>query len=404
MSKLLIEALENEIIKEGNGSSKKKMLKKEYEKALEEAGFDLSRIFKTKDGRYKTKSPKQICKTHYFDVLKSLYDYYYGDKELTFEECYQKWLVTYANRVDCDGRSYGTYSRYISDYRRFIEGTRFEKKVITKMKASDIHNFCESIPGSGEEYSVQTIKNLKTITNYVFDWAVNNDIVPYNVSRQVNLKDLNFRDEDNYEEIYSDEERKKLLKVVLNHPEDVIARMFVILFCMPLRLGEVRSIKWSDVDFENHTVYIHREVVKNKKTTEKFRKTICKNHTKGKRKKCNRYIPLSKTAEDLFRREYELRTNANEDSFVFSFTNGLNPVSESPVYRHLHKFCDEADITYRTPHKMRFWAVTKMYEAGVDQARIQYTAGHACPSTTDHYKRPSRLGLITTMKINEIFN
>lgn len=39
-----------------------------------------------------------------------------------------------------------------------------------------------------------------------------------NVSRQVNLKDLNFRDEDNYEEIYSDEERKKLLKVVLNHP------------------------------------------------------------------------------------------------------------------------------------------------------------------------------------------
>jgi len=74
-----------------------------------------------------------------------------------------------------------------------------------------------------------------------------------NVSRQVNLKDLNFRDEDNYEEIYSDEECKKLLKVVLNHPEDVIARMFVILFCMPLRLGEVRSIKWSDVDFENHT-------------------------------------------------------------------------------------------------------------------------------------------------------
>ena len=95
-----------------------------------------------------------------------------------------------------------------------------------------------------------------------------------NVSRQVNLKDLNFRDEDNYEEIYSDEERKKLLKVVLNHPEDVIARMFVILFCMPLRLGEVRSIKWSDVDFENHT--------------------------KGKRKKCNRYIPLSKQPKICF--------------------------------------------------------------------------------------------------------
>lgn len=108
--------------------------------------------------------------------------------------------------------------------------------------------------------------------------------------------------------------------------------------------------------------------------------------------------------QDLFRMEYELRTNANEDSFVFGFTNGLNPVSESPVYRHLHSFCDGAGIIYRTPHKMRFWGITKMYEAGVDQARIQYTAGHAWAGTTDHYKRPSRLGLITTMKINEIFN
>jgi hypothetical protein len=33
---------------------------------------------------------------------------------------------------------------------------------------------------------------------------------------------------------------------------------------------------------------------------------VFEKHTKGKRKKCNRYIPLSKTAEDLFRMEYEL--------------------------------------------------------------------------------------------------
>lgn len=218
------------------------------------------------------------------------------------------------------------------------------------------------------------------------------------------MKDLNYRDEDNYEEIFSDEERKSLLAISQKYAnEDVVARMFVILCCIPLRLGEVRALKWSDIDFENHMVYIHREVVKRKQTTDSKRKTVCQNHTKGKLKKCNRYIPLPTTAENIFLKEKEMCTVINPDSYVFSFSEGLNPVSEGPIYRHLHEYCDKAGIVYRTPHKMRFWGITKMYEAGIDQARIQYTAGHACSSTTDHYKRPSRLEHISNCKINEIF-
>jgi len=42
-----------------------------------------------------------------------------------------------------------------------------------------------------------------------------------------------------------------------------------------------------------------------------------------------------------------------------------------------------------------------MYTNGMHAADIQRMAGHSDPSTTDHYKRVSRLGDIDTRNISE---
>lgn len=55
-------------------------------------------------------------------------------------------------------------------------------------------------------------------------------------------------------------------------------------------------------------------------------------------------------------------------------------------------------------HKIRFWAITKMYEAGISPAVIQRTAGHLDPQTTDHYKRISRLNSINSSDTNRLFS
>lgn len=68
--KSLQETMKNCKIK-SDGSAYEIMLEKEYEKALEGL-FDVTKIYRTKDGRYKTSSPIQVCKKKRVSVLQEL--------------------------------------------------------------------------------------------------------------------------------------------------------------------------------------------------------------------------------------------------------------------------------------------------------------------------------------------
>ena len=61
----LIEVLKSAILESGDSSEVEHMsriLKTEYENALKRAGFDLSKIHTTSDGRLKVSTPIQICR------------------------------------------------------------------------------------------------------------------------------------------------------------------------------------------------------------------------------------------------------------------------------------------------------------------------------------------------------
>lgn len=398
----LITALESEILKANSDSRKKDMttmLIKEYENAVVDAGFNLQRIFKTKDGRFKTKAPIQICRKNYIDVLSALYRHYYGTDIHTFASVYQAWLTNVCKPlVDAGHRSISTYYKYQSDYARFIKGTDLEKMEIAKIKASTLHLFYANITANAQ-YSVKTLADLKTIVNATFDYAINIDLIQYNIARQVSTKDLILKEVDNSQAIYTDAEREKLLSVLEKHTDDVIARMFIVLFCIPLRLGEIRALQWSDVDFNTKQIYIHREVIRAKKTTDIYRQLTCVNHTKGKSAKCNRYISMSDKVLKILQAERRI----SPFGYVFSFNSGNSPISDAPIYRRLKDYCTEAKINYLPPHKMRFWGITKMYESGISPAYIQYTAGHANASTTDHYKRVARLNPVDCATMTSMF-
>ncbi len=62
------------------------------------------------------------------------------------------------------------------------------------------------------------------------------------------------------------------------------------------------------------------------------------------------------------------------------------------VNKNLKKICEQVGVEYLSSHKIRFWAVTAMFDANLPDYVIQYTAGHADPATTNHYKRPEKLG------------
>ena len=364
-------------------------MRKELEKQIENRlkGVHKNKIFRTKDGRYKTHNPEMI-KTNKIDLMIALYEYYYHEKpevipkKRTIKYLFPEWLKTYKVLIEQGHRSVGSLRHYESDYNKYLSGSELENVDITTIKFRDIKGFYSKITAH-QAITRKTLNNVKTLINQIFDYARDRDIPVIN-THDIHTMDLCCKEIDNEDKVYSDEERERILKACRKQ-NDVYARCIGLMFCLCVRIGEMKALKWSDVDFENKKVYIHRSMVQVEE--DGVYKDHCVDRTKGKKKKCNRYENLSELAI------YFLNEQRKESAFSeFVFMTNDHPLQTNMVNKNLKKICEQVGVEYLSSHKIRFWAVTAMFDANLPDYVIQYTAGHADPATTNHYKRPEKLG------------
>ena len=370
----------------------KTRLEKTYERALKDV--HTNKIFQLSDGRWKTKNP-QIAKKSRLELLEALYEHYFGQKICTVESVFTQWIEEYKQDVDLGHRSILTYERYKSDWARFYEGSALAQMQVADVKVSTIKRHYKTICANGG-ITRKTLNNAKTILNHVFDFAVDHDYIPSNTARSVNTRDIRCKDVNNELKVYSNEEREKIIAQA-ELEDDVFARAIILMFCSCTRIGEIRALKWEDVDFENKTMYIHREMVR-RKDAEGHEYYVCVNHTKSGLKEGNRYQPLSDKAIAVLKAQ---RRSNPFGEYVFLFKDA--PLVTATINHHLMRMCEKVGVEYMSSHKIRFWSVTNMYANGMQQADIQRMAGHADPATTNHYKRVSRLGDIDQESWNEMF-
>ena len=66
-------------------------------------------------------------------------------------------------------------------------------------------------------------------------------------------------------------------------------------------------------------------------------------------------------------------------------------------------YCEECGVRYLSSHKIRFYGITSLYEAGVQEASIQRIAGHCSPEMTRHYNRTHKRDLVRNDVWESIF-
>ena len=365
------------------------ILQYKYEKALKDV--HTNKIFRPSDGRWKTKN-SQFAKNTKLELLETLYKFYFGKTLLSIESIFEQWIEGYKHDAELCHRAILTYERYKSDWVRFYKGSTLATMHIADVKFSTIKKHYKLITANGA-ISRKTLNNAKTILNHVFDYAVDNDYVASNASRSVNTRDIHCTVVDNELKVYTNDERDKIIAQT-DIEDDVFARAFILMFCSCTRIGEIRALKWENVDFENKTMYIHREIVRRKDAGD-HEIYVCVNHTKSGLKEGNRMQPLAVEVLKAQRRFNPF------GEYVFLYKDA--PLVSNTINHHLMRICERADIEYMSSHKIRFWSVTNMYANGMQQTDIQRMAGHADPATTDHYKRVSRLDDIDTDSWNEMF-
>lgn len=412
MNKNLIEGLENEIIffKDNILNPKIEMLVREYEKALKEVGWDPDKkISITKRGEYKTSTPIQICLKNRVAVLKRMYSYFYGNS-LTLAECFDKSMERFDKLVAGEARSTESSKNYRSNFNRFVRKYEISNIEIKKIKVSMIHEHLEDI-AMEQKLSVSGLRDARTVLSKAFAYAYNHDIITRNIMDGISTSDIATKEVNNDERVYTIEEREKLLSVMTNEEilskyrksslAYVASRALCLAFCAPLRNGEIRSLKWSDVDFTEgqENIFIHSQI---RRFTDKNgqQKYLYGNMTKAKKRKGNRTPSLCDFAVEILKKQRE--DSPEEATFIFE-SNG-KPLAENTLNQWLKRFCSIANVEYLPSHSIRFFAVTALNAHGIDKARIQHSAGHCCPSTTEHYIRNARADELTKEEVNRVYN
>ena len=348
-------------------------------------GVHNNKICQISDGRYKTHNPQLIKKTK-LELLIALYEYYFHQSPLpkrkkSIKTVYPQWLETYKSLIEQGHRSVGSLRHYESDYKRYLYGIELETRDITKITFQDIKNFYAEITAN-QAMTRKSLNNVKTLINQIFDYARDQNIPVIN-THDIRTIDLCCKETDNYDKVYSDEERLKVLDTC-KCQNNVYSRCIGLMFCLCVRIGEIKALKWSDVDFENKRVFIHRSMVQIKENG--IYKDKCVDRTKGKKKECNRYESLSALAISF------LREQRKETAFCeYVFMTNEHPLQTNMVNKKLKRICEQAGVEYLSSHKIRFWAVTAMYNQNIADSVIQYTAGHSDPATTNHYKRLAKI-------------
>ncbi len=150
---------------------------------------------------------------------------------------------------------------------------------------------------------------------------------------------------------------------------------FDILYFMGLRKGECMALTWNDVDLENNTISINKNIVCKLKGHKWVIST-------PKTKNSTRVLPLPKTLSEQLNR-YKLEQmkykDFNDTWFVFGNTC---PLAETTITVKKNKYCDIANIKRIRIHDFRHSCASLLINKGSSITLVTKWLGHAKVTTT----------------------
>lgn len=169
-----------------------------------------------------------------------------------------------------------------------------------------------------------------------------------------------------------------------------------------LRREEVFGLKWSDIDFEKHTITVNRANVFLENNKHEIRTTL-------KSPAAHREIPMTSYLEEElgyahlnYEYKYGHDTGANTyrapDGYVCCSASGeaITPSGFRYIWRVIDDLEAKGKLNFHTHmHLLRHTCITRWTTCGLfDFKTVQYLAGHSTPDMTlntySHYERESR--------------
>lgn len=224
---------------------------------------------------------------------------------------------------------------------------QFNGKILSRIVPKDIEDYKQK---RLEKVKPATVNRELAILKFMFSLAIKWKYADENPVKQVKF----FQECQLAMRTLKEDEAKKLIEVASLHLKPII----ILALNTGMRRGELLDLRWKDIDFDNHFIYI-------KKT-----KT-------GMTRKIPMSLLVEKTLNDIERK----------NDFVFQ-----NPKTKE-CFKHIrtewHNTCKRAGIKDFRFHDLRHTAATWMVASGIDLVTVKDILGHENIKTTMRYAHPT---------------
>lgn len=152
---------------------------------------------------------------------------------------------------------------------------------------------------------------------------------------------------------------------IKRHPKQI---GILISLYMGLRLGELLALKWENVDFENHIIYVQKTV---------YYKDKHFIYTTPKTKSSIRIIPIP----NFLISHLKSIKRTSKSIFVISDKNG-NPIIPRTYQREFSAILKKCGLPHQGFHSLRHTFATRAIECGMDVKSLADILGHSNPMIT----------------------
>lgn len=317
-------------------------------------------------------------------------------REKTVAELYNGSYIVYANILVSDFMEYWleqdirsragseeTYYTFFNSVKNHIIPAIGNKRM-AEVNAGDV----QKLYNAKTEYSVSVARMVKTVMNISFSYALNHKFIASNPTVGIRLpknaskNPYHTRNIDTQKTLTLDQ-----IMVLLEASKNTPIHMQVLFnVLMGLRRSEINGLKYSDVDYVNHTLTVRRQLGKelNGKKEDYAPKTFTKQEIGLKSESSYRELPIPDYVFEAIleeRKLYEKRRNRRKREFqdldYICCSSYGRPRSKSFHWKHYKKLLSENGLPDIRWHDLRSTFCTLLLKNDFNPKAVSKLMGHA---------------------------
>ena len=279
------------------------------------------------------------------------------------------------------GNTYVGYERYIRLHFGKLADTPISK--ITNFMVQQHINDLSQLGGK-DGMSEAYLTRVKVFLHMVFNYAVQNNLIVVNPTLGVKIPKTGL----NENRALTLEEELRLLAAARDFNKPFMFIVVVALYT-GCRKGELFALKWRHIDFENRTIKIDSQLIREYTPfIEGETKTVYqpKNpKTKNSKRLIHMIEPLAIEFMAYKRKQLKWKEEHgfthSEDDFVFA-SRVNTALCDATFYKNYHKLLKKAGIEDANFHTLRHTFATRCLESNINLLSISKTLGHSSIKVT----------------------